>query len=217
MKGTRNSLIAFAVALVTLVATDVTAQPLAVTATGTKKVTLNNAVGANQFTWVSDAPLEKIKGTAEGVSGSFTIDPKNLSTIKGSISAKVSTMTSGNGTRDGHLKSANWLDAAKYPTIGFTIASVSGITVKGNKATGKATGTFTMHGVSKQMTIPFELTYVDASEKTRKRAEGDLVMISADFAVSLKDFNVQGSKGFVGSKVGESIKVTAKLFGSTGN
>jgi polyisoprenoid-binding protein YceI len=217
MKGRRISLIAFAFALVTLASTDVSAQPLSVAATGTKKVTLNNAVGANQFTWLSDAPLEKIKGTAEGVSGSFTIDPKNLSTIKGSISAKTSTMTSGNGTRDGHLKGPNWLDAAKYPTISFTITSVSGITVKGNKATGKAAGTFTMHGVTKPMTIPFELTYVDASEKTRKRAEGDLVMISASFNVSLKDFKVEGSKGFVGSKVGETIQVTAKLFGSTSN
>jgi polyisoprenoid-binding protein YceI len=217
MKSSRISLVASAVALVTLAVTGLSAQPLSVTASGAKKVTLNNAVGPNQFTWVSDAPLEKMKGTAEGVAGSITIDPKNLSTIKGNISAQVSTMTTGNGTRDGHLKSANWLDAAKYPTISFTIASVSGVKVTGNKATGKAAGTFTMHGVSKQMTIPFELTYVDASDKTRKRAAGDLVMISSSFNVSLKDFNVQGAKGFVGSKVGETIQVTAKLFGATGN
>jgi polyisoprenoid-binding protein YceI len=215
MKSTRISLIAFAVAAMAVAGSEASAQKLDVAASGTKTVTINNAVGDNQFIWLSDAPMEKIKGSAEGVSGSFTIDPKNLSTIRGTISAKVSTMKTGNGTRDGHLKSASWLDAAKYPSITFTINSVSNVRANGNKATGTANGTFTMHGVSKQMSIPFELTYIDESDKTRKRAEGDLVMISASFKVSLKDYNVQGAKGMVGSKVGETIAIEAKLYGST--
>jgi hypothetical protein len=73
-----------------------------------------------------------------------------------------------------------------------------------------------MHGVNKQMSVPFKLTYVDASAKTRARAPGDLVMISADFSVALADYNVAGSKGTVGSKVGEKINVSAQLYGSTG-
>lgn len=190
-------------------------QALTVSASGAKKVTLSDKVGKNQFVWTSDAPLEKIKGSAEGVGGSLTIDPKNLGSIRGTITAQVSTMKTGNGTRDNHLKSAQWLDAGKFPTISFTVASVSNIKVSGNSATGTATGTFTMHGVSKTMSIPFKITYLDASEKTRARAAGDLVTISADFTVSLKDFNVAGTSGTVGSKVGESIKVSAQLFGST--
>lgn len=191
-------------------------QALSVSASGSKKVTISDRVGKNQFTWSSDAPLEKIKGTAEGVSGSLTLDPKNLGTIKGTISAQVSTMKSGNGTRDGHLKSAQWLDAAKYPTISFTISSVSNVKASGNSATGTATGQFTMHGVTKTMSVPFKLTYLDGSDKTRARAPGDLVLITADFNVALADYNVAGTKGTVGSKVGEKISVKAALFGSTG-
>jgi polyisoprenoid-binding protein YceI len=214
MRFNKISFVAAALLFGALAGTTASAQ-LAVSASGAKRVTLNDKVGNNQFTWTSDAPLEKIKGTAEGVTGSFTIDPKNLGSLRGSISADVKTMKTGNGTRDGHLQSAQWLDAGKYPTISFTINSVGNVKASGNTATGTATGTFTMHGVSKTVSVPFKLTYLDASAKTRARAAGDLVMINADFNVSLKDFNVAGSKGVVGSKVGETIAVSAQLFGAT--
>jgi polyisoprenoid-binding protein YceI len=211
----RTFVLAAAAALVLAAAAAPASAQLAVSAAGAKKVTLSDRVGKNQFTWNSDAPMEKIKGTAEGVSGSFTIDPKNLSSMRGTISASVATMKSGNATRDEHLKSGQWLDAAKHPQITFTISSVSGIRVTGNKASGTATGTFSMHGVSKQMSIPFTVTYLDESAATKKKAPGDLVMVDATFNVSLKDFKVAGAQGLVGSKVGETIAVNAKLFGST--
>ena len=182
---------------------------------GQKTVTLTDKIQKNQFTWISEAPLENIKGSSEGVTGSFTIDPKDLAGIRGTITTQVKTMKTGNETRDGHLMNASWLDAAKYPTITFKIESVSDVKANGNKATAKATGDFTLHGVTKKMTIPFELTYMPESQATKKRAKGDLVMIKADFNVALKDYNVTGASGIVGSKVGETIKITAQLFGNT--
>jgi polyisoprenoid-binding protein YceI len=214
MKFTRISL---AAAVCFLIAgAGAVAQPLSVNASGSKRVTISDKVGKNQFSWSSDAPLEKIKGTAEGVTGTFNIDPKNPSAITGTISASVATMKTGNATRDGHVKSAQWLDATAHPRITFTIARVSGIKVNGNSMTATATGAFTMHGVTKTISVPFKLTYLDASAATAKRAPGDLVMITADFDIALKDYNVAGSKGTIGSKVGEKISITATLFGSTG-
>ena len=210
----RMHALAAVAALALAVAAPATAQ-LAVRSTGSKTVTLTDRVGKNQFTWTSDAPLEKIKGTAEGVSGSFTIDPKNVAGLRGTISAQVATMKTGSGTRDEHLRGAQWLDAARHPQISFTITSVSNVKVTGNKATATATGTFSMHGVTKQMSIPFTITWLDESAATQKRAPGDLVMVEASFSVALKDFRVAGSQGLIGSKVGETIAITAKLFGST--
>lgn len=192
------------------------AQPLAVSASGQKKVTLSDKVGKNQFTWVSDAPLEKINGTAEGINGTLTIDPKNVAGIRGTISAQVATMKTGNSTRDGHLRSDQWLDAAKYPTISFTVASVKDVNISGATATGVAVGNFTMHGITKSVAVPFTLKYIEESAKTRERAPGDLVMLTAQFTISLKDFNIAGSRGTIGSKVGETIVVKAQLFGATG-
>jgi len=211
---TRGVAAVVAAALVSISPT--VAQPLAVKAKGTRTITLTDKVGKNQLAWVSDAPLEKIDGTAEGITGRIVLDPSKPTSIRGTISAQVATMKTGNGMRDEHLRGDKWLDAANYPTISFTAKSVSGAKVEGNKVTAQVVGDFTMHGVTRQMTVPFTLTYIDGSPKTRERAPGDLVMITAEFDVSLKDFNVAGSAGIVGNKVGESIHITAQLFGSTG-
>ncbi|MDB5034746.1 MAG: hypothetical protein JWQ98_1987 [Chlorobi bacterium] len=216
MKISRMSAIALTIAMGICGGSVAGAQGLTVNASGVKTVKLSDRVSKNQFVWVSNAPLENMKGTAEGVSGTLTLDPRNLGTIRGTIGATVSTMKSGNAMRDSHIQSAQWLDGAKYPLLSFTIGSVSGIKVTGNSATGTATGKFTMHGVTKSLSVPFKITYLDESAETRKRAPGDLVMISATFDVALADYNVSGAQGTIGSKVGEKIQVTAQLFGSTG-
>jgi len=190
------------------------AQPFANATPGLRTLTINDKVGKNQFIWLSEAPLENIKGTSEGVSGTVTFDPKDLSKMRGTISTQVCTMKTGNATRDKHLQSSEWLDAPRCALISFAIQSVDNVKTQGNTATGMATGNFSLHGVTKKMSVPFKLTYVPESEKTRQRAEGDLVMIAADFNISLKDFNVAGTSGTVGSKVGESIKITAQLYGN---
>lgn len=213
MKKPMKSMLIPAFLLVSAVS--LSAQALSVQASGQKSVRLNDDVGKNQFQWLSDAPLEKIKGTAGGITGTITMNPKNLSTIRGSISARVNTMKSGNSTRDGHLRGSNWLDADRYPTITFVITSVSNIRTNGSSASGTVTGNFTMHGVTKRLSFPFSLKYVDESAQTRSRAPGDLVMFNAQFEIALNDFNVSGAKGMVGSRVGGTIGVTAQLFGST--
>jgi len=190
------------------------AQRLAVASGGEKLLTLNNNVNKNQFIWESDAPLESIRGSSEGVTGTFTIDPQDLSTLRGTITTQVATMKTGNDTRDNHLHSSEWLDASHFPLISFTIISIGDVKTSGNTATGMATGNFTMHGVTKRVSIPFKMTYLVENASTRQRAPGDLVMISADFNISLKDFNIAGTEGVVGSKVGEQIKITAQLFGN---
>lgn len=195
----------------------VTAQPLKVGAKGPKVITLSDKVGKNQFQWKSTAPLENIEGTADGVTGTITLDPTNVATLRGELSVPVVTLKSGNKTRDEHIRAATWLDAERYPTIQYKVSEVKNITVKGNSVRGTAVGEFSLHGVVKMLEVPFTLTYLDASPKTKARAAGDLVTIGADFSVALRDFNVAGSNGTIGSKVGEKIELKATLFGSTEN
>lgn len=217
MKSKMNIMMTLATGVALLWATgSLSAQPLAVGTAGAKTVTLNDKVGKNQFTWTSEAPLEKIKGTCEGVTGSLTLDPKNIAATRGTVSAQVATMKSGNASRDGHIRGNQWLNAGSFPTISFSITSVGNVKVSGNSATGTATGRFTMHGVTKTIAVPFKLTYVVESAATQKRAPGDLVMMTADFDLKLADFNVTGAKGLIGSTVGETIKISAQLYGSTG-
>lgn len=187
---------------------------------GQKSITVTNKVGENLVKFLSDAPLEKISGTAKGVSGKFTLDPNNLEATTGTISVEVLSMKSGVSKRDEHMYNPDWLDAAQFPSITFQILKLESIKVSNENGivnvSATAVGKFTLHGVTKEIKIPITLKYVKESEATKKRAAGDLVMVNANFNVALKDFNVKGKSGIVGSKVGETIQLDAALFGATG-
>jgi polyisoprenoid-binding protein YceI len=213
----RNTLILAAAFATAVVLSSATSIPGA--AGGSKKYTLNNAVGKNAIEFVSDAPMEKINGTADGVDGSFMLDAANLEATTGKITVKVMTMKTANSKRDEHMYDAMWLDASKYPTIVFDVKSLKDvkITTKDGRSvvTATAVGSFTCHGVTKPSTANVTITYLPESAETKKRASGNLAMIEATFAVALADHSITGKSGVVGKSVGETIAVTAKVFSNS--
>jgi polyisoprenoid-binding protein YceI len=179
----------------------------------------NDAVGKNTIAFVSDAPMEKINGTADNLTGSFTLNPADLESTKGKLSVKVRDMKTAITKRDDHMYSAMWLDADAHPTVTYEITGLKDIKVSmkdGRKvATATATGNFTIHGVTKPLSAKVEITYLDESADTKKRASGDLVMVTATFDVVLKDHKIAGKEGVVGKSVGETIQVTASVFANS--
>lgn len=186
---------------------------------GAKKYSLNNSVGKNQILFQSDAPMEKINGTADQVTGNFQFDPSNLEATKGRIEVSVKSMTTAIAKRDEHMYSDVWLDAGKYPSITFDIESLKDIKVETkdgrNVATATAVGKFTCHGITKPLTTTINLTYLPESDATKKRAAGNFVMVKTTFPVSLKDHNITGKTGVVGKSVGETISIEANLFANS--
>lgn len=181
---------------------------------GAKTAKLNDKIRANQVEWLSDAPMEKIKGTAAGVQGSFTIDPAKLDAISGSASFAVADMKSGNATRDRHLKGKEWLDAEAFPRVTFSFDGAKVIKVEGDKASLEVRGTMELHGVKQAMTVPVTVTWKAASADTA-RVPGDWVKIDTKFEVKLADYKIKGKEGVVGDKVGTSIAISATLYAHT--
>lgn len=192
----------------------ISAQGFKVKAAGTQTFNFEDKGGRNQATFFSTTPLEDINGTANGISGSVTFDVGNFAkTLKGAITIQVASMNSGIELRNTHMKSANWLDAAKYPEILFQIKSVSDLkSVADNRLTFKIAGDFTLHGVTKEVTADADVTYLDESEQTQKRAPGDLLGVRAKFSVNLSDYGVDNA--VIGAKVSEKIDVGVNLVGS---
>ena len=194
-----------------------TAMGLAVT--GVQTVLLDSKVGKNQIQFVSSAPMEEIHGSASQISGHVILDPGNLEATTGQIEVAVAGMATGIQKRDEHLLSPDWLDQAQFPVIIFVIQGLADVSVTGNseKADIQATalGEFTLHGVKRPIRIPVEMTYLLSSEKTRKRAPGDFLVVKGKFELVLKDFEISGVRGMVGSRVGAEIGLEATLFGST--
>lgn len=190
-------------------------------ASGTKSFQLNSKVAAPHLEFVSKAPLEDIKGTvgADKVNSWVSMDVSNLENTKGKISFRVDGMETGITTRDGHLAGKEWLDAEAYPEITFDLKKLSNIRVdNSNKSKGRATifanavGSVTIRGKSKDMNVPVTINYIKESEETKKRAQGDFLSVEGKMDVTLKDFDVNGTKGTVGSRVGEVINTSFRLF-----
>jgi polyisoprenoid-binding protein YceI len=186
---------------------------------GARTVVLNNAVGQNLCQFVSSAPLEEFEGTADGIEGSFVLDPQNLEAIRGRIRVAVASMRTGIARRDEHLRSPEWLDAERYPYIEFELQGLRQVRIT-ERTAGRvvlqavAVGDFSLHGVRKPMELPIVMTYVPESEQTRQRAPGDLVQVQSEFTISLRDFDIRGRQGVIGSRVGEVIRVKASFYGA---
>lgn len=113
---------------------------------GTYKVESNHTFA--RFT-VNHFGFNDFFGVISGASGTMSLNPKSLATTKLDISLPVSAISTTNSTLDGELKSADWLDAAQYPTIRFVADKV----VQTGPRSARISGTITMHGVSKPLTL----------------------------------------------------------------
>ncbi|HMC82713.1 MAG TPA: YceI family protein [Candidatus Polarisedimenticolia bacterium] len=97
--------------------------------------------------------FSKVPGRFTKYEGTITLDPKNLSTAVVSVTIDAASINTGVDDRDSDLRSANFFDVAKYPTITFVS---TGVTAQGpRKATVK--GNLTMHGVTKPVTLEAEV------------------------------------------------------------
>jgi len=169
--------------------------------------------GVNNAVFKLDAPLESINGSASGISGTVTFDPENPAATTGKIIVASESLTVPNPMQKEHLQSANWLDVAKYPEITFEAKSLAKVNTDGNVTTGDVTGTFSLHGVTKEITVPIKLTYLKDKLAARvPNLKGDLLVIRANFVINREDFNLQ--KGQYEDKVSPTIDLSLSIAGA---
>jgi len=115
---------------------------------------------------------------------------------------------------NGHLHSDKWLDAAKNPEITFEAKSLANVKTDGNVTTADVTGTFTLHGVAKEITAPVKFTYLkDKLGKRVPNMNGDLLVIRADFTIKRSDFGLM--PGQMEEKVSDTIELTLSIAGAS--
>ena len=168
------------------------------------------ALTAHAQTWTVDKAHSKVGFTVthlllSEVDGNFkTFDAKitsakpDLSDAVMEMTADVNSIDTDNERRDGHLKGADWFDAAKYPTV--TFKSTSFKKVDGKKY--KATGDLTMHGVTKPVTLDVTLNGPVTQESPRGKQEK--AGLKATGTLNRLDFGV-GKAG--GAVVSEEIAI----------
>lgn len=137
-------------------------------------------------------------GELSGLNGMIDFVPANLKATVFNVSVDVKTINTDNGTRDKHLRSADYFDADKFPKITLKSTSIN-LTIPKNANTYYFTGTLSMHGVTKIIEFPFTAT-----------AQGNEYLFKGDFELNRADFGVGGNSAVLGKTVKVSLLVLAK-------
>lgn len=143
--------------------------------------------------------ISDVKGEFGKTSGKAQIDDADLSKSSVEVTIEVGSVDTRDEKRDNHLKSADFLDAATFPTITFKSTKV----VAGKDGALTVTGDLTMRGVTKPVTLEGSITkaITDPGGFTRR---------GASFAGKLdrKEWGVSWSKVIdVGAVVGDEVKL----------
>lgn len=177
----------------------ITALALAATAaaqSGTWQIDPNHS--AAQFS-VRHLGVSTVRGAFAKVSGSATHDPADPSkdTLEATIqAASVDTRVD---MRDKDLRSPNFLDVDKYPTITFRSKS----TKAADAGKLQITGDLTIHGVTKEVVLDVEAPSAPMKDPWGNQRIG----ASASTKINRRDFGVNGAPGVVGDEIAITIDV----------
>jgi polyisoprenoid-binding protein YceI len=149
--------------------------------------------------------ISNVKGSFTGLSGTLKLDETDYthSTVEASI--PVANLKTGDDQRDGHLKSADFLDAEKFPAITFKSTNID--------STGGAdytvTGDLTMHGVTKPVTFAVE----DVSVPSKDPWGNHRIGLSASTKINRKDFGLTWNSALEtgGVLVGEDVSISLEV------
>lgn len=137
--------------------------------------------------------VSTVRGAFTKVTGSARYDPVDPSKDTVDVSIDASSVDTRVQMRDNDLRSPNFLDVQKYPTILFQS--------KQTKANGdgklQMVGDLTIHGVTKEVVLD-----VDGPSAPIKDPWGNQrIGASASTKISRKDFGVNGAPGVVGDEI----------------
>ncbi len=134
----------------------------------------------------------------------FRFDPQDLASSSFSMEIAVKSIFTNDAKRDKHLLSKDFFNARDYPKITFKSSSME----KVSDTQYNLTGTMTMKGVSKQITIPVTFHGV----KDHPSAKGTRVAgLSGKFTIDRLMYNVGDGRfadlGVVGKEVDVELEM----------
>ena len=153
---------------------------------------------ATQFS-VRHMGISTVRGAFTKVSGSAQYDPSNLSKTSIDATIDASSVDTRVSMRDDDLRSPNYFDVTKYPTITFKSKSVQAV----GEGKLKIVGDLTIHGVTKEVALDVDGPSAPVTDPKGNSHLG----ASASTTVNRKDFGVGGSSNVVGEDITITIDV----------
>ena len=164
---------------------------------------IDSAHSSAQFS-VRHMMVSNTRGEFTRLAGSVTYDPKNLGATKVHAVIDVATINTREPKRDAHLKSADFFDVAKYPTMTFTSKNAwleaGRIKLKGDLA---------LHGVTREVVLDVDGPTPEVKDprgRTRIGASAATKINRRDFGLTYSSLLETG-----GAVVGDEITITIDI------
>jgi len=124
--------------------------------------------------------INNIRGRFTDYEGSISYDEQDITRSSVEITIKAQSVNTDVQPRDEHLRTSEFFDVARFPDITFKSTRVE------KRGCGfAAIGIFTMHGVAKEITIPFKINGKSNFQGgTHLGVEGTVVIDRRDFGMS---------------------------------
>jgi polyisoprenoid-binding protein YceI len=152
------------------------------------------------------AMVATVRGGFDVFSGTIVIDQANPAASSAEVEVDAASISTGNEQRDGHLRSAEFLDVEQYPTLTFRSTGAE----KVDEDTYKLHGTLTIKGEARPVTLEldFQGSSGDPFGNTRAGFEGKTTINRKDWGLSW-NVAIEGGGILVGEKVKIELDVSA--------
>ncbi|MGD9563210.1 MAG: YceI family protein [Pyrinomonadaceae bacterium] len=143
--------------------------------------------------------LIEVPGFFRDFTGTVMYDAKDVAKSSVTFTAKMTSVDTGVGGRDNHLRSADFFDVEKHPEMTFSSTKVA----KNGKG-WLVTGDLTMKGVTKPVSIPFNITgFLPGNQRN-----GPRMGITGETTVNRRDFGVNYGTA---ATLGDDVKVVLQI------
>jgi polyisoprenoid-binding protein YceI len=148
--------------------------------------------------------VSKVEGRFKDYDGVIVLDRQNPAASKVDLTIQAASIDTASENRDKDLRSPNFFDVEKYPTITF----------KSTKVTPKSgdsydvTGDFTMHGVTKTITVPVRH---GGFVKTGQGEKAGFELVN--FTLNRKDFGITWNRTLDAGSVmlGDDVEINVQV------
>jgi len=146
--------------------------------------------------------VAKASGRFTKFDGAIKVDTKDINKSSVEVSIDATSINTDNEARDKHLRSADFFDVEKFPTITFKSTAVKEV----EKGKLQVTGDLTMHGVTKSITFPITNAGTRAGMKPGSVVAG---FIDGALKINRNDFGIKTYPGVLGDDVDISLDIEA--------
>ena len=149
--------------------------------------------------------VSNVKGNFEKYSGVIEINDKDVTKSKVEVTIETNSINTNVKKRDDHLRSADFFDVAKYPTMTFVSKQV----VSAGQDKFTVTGDFTLHGVTKEVVLNLEGPAGESKDPWGNIRKG----ATATTKINRKDFGLKWNQALEtgGVLVGDDVEITLEV------